>query len=124
MSKVVIPLFASTSTLHNAWTCLAKLYASKSHSCMTHVKEQLHLMNKGTKLVFYYLHSLKGIFDEPVLIYYSLSNDDLIIHALNCLELDFKEIVVVVHGRDNPISFEELHDKLVEHETFLQEDES
>ena len=81
-------------------------------------------MNKGTKLVFYYLHSLKGIFDEPVLIYYSLSNDDLIIHALNCLELDFKEIVIVVHGRDNPISFEELHDKLVEHETFLQGDES
>ena len=37
--EVAIPLVASTSTLHNAWTCLAKLYASKSRSRMMHLKE-------------------------------------------------------------------------------------
>ena len=48
------------------------------------------------------------------------SGDDLIIHDLNGLGPNFKDIATAVHALDSPISFEELHDKLVEHETFLK----
>jgi len=53
-----------------------------------------------------------------------LSDDDLIIFALNGLGSDFKEISAVIRARDTPVSFEELHDKLVEHEAFLKREES
>ena len=62
----------------------------------------------------------KGIYDEAALINSQLSGDDLIIHALNGLGPNFKDIAKVVRALDSPISFEELHDKLVEHETFLK----
>ena len=48
------------------------------------------------------------------------SGDDLIIHALNGLGPNFKDIAIAVHALDSPISFEELHNKLVEPETFLK----
>ena len=46
-----------------------------------------------------------------------------IIHYLNGLGLNFKETATAIHALDSPISFEELHYKLVEHETFLKRDE-
>ncbi|KAH7572413.1 hypothetical protein JRO89_XS04G0252900 [Xanthoceras sorbifolium] len=36
---------------------------------------------------------------------------------------EFKEIAAAVRARDTLISFDELHDKLVEHEAFLKRDE-
>lgn len=49
-----------------------------------------------------------------------LTNDDLILYFPNGLNPKFKEIMVVVLACENPISFEELCYKLVEHETMLK----
>ncbi|RVW33979.1 Retrovirus-related Pol polyprotein from transposon RE2 [Vitis vinifera] len=53
-----------------------------------------------------------------------LSDDDLTIFALNGLGSGFKEIFAAIRARDTPVSFKELHDKLVEHEAFLKREES
>ncbi|KAJ0038027.1 hypothetical protein Pint_22381 [Pistacia integerrima] len=59
---------------------------------------------------------VKSVADELALIDAPLSDDDLTIFALNGLGNGFKEISAAIRARDNSISFEELHDKLVEHE--------
>ena len=51
------------------------------------------------------------------------SDDDLIIYTLNGLGPEFKENVAAVRAHDSLISFEELHEKLLEHEASLKRDE-
>lgn len=71
-----------------------------------------------------YLQLIKAISDELAIIDAPLAEDDIIIHALNGLGPEFKEIAAAVRARENPITFEELHDKLVAYEGYLQREEA
>ncbi|EXC29362.1 hypothetical protein L484_021670 [Morus notabilis] len=70
------------------------------------------------------MQTIKWIADDLAFIGYPLNEDELIVYVFNGLEPDFKEINAAVRARDSPISFEELHDKLLDHETFLKRGES
>ncbi|KAL9437377.1 hypothetical protein AB3S75_023271 [Citrus x aurantiifolia] len=74
----------------------------------------------GSSSVADYLGSIKTIVDALALAGAPLDNTKLVIHALNGLNPKLKEIDVAIRARDTVISFEELHDKLVEYESFLQ----
>ncbi|XP_011038119.1 PREDICTED: uncharacterized protein LOC105135102 [Populus euphratica] len=63
------------------------------------------------------------ISDELSIIGEPPSDIDLVVHVLNGLGPTFKEIAAAIRARDNPISFEDLHDKLVEYENFLKREE-
>ena len=119
----VVPLIAAT-TSHDAWVKLHKLYANKSRSRVMNLKEKLTNITCNTHSVAEYLQTIKGIADELALIDTHLSDDDLTIFALNGLGNGFKAISAAIRARDTPISFEELHDKLVEHEAFFKREES
>ena len=69
-----------------------------------------------------YLMTIKHMADELALIGASLSEDEILLHVLNGLSPKYKELGVVMCVRDTPISFEELHDKLIEHEIYLKRD--
>lgn len=71
-----------------------------------------------------YLQLIKAISDELAIIDAPLAEDDIIIHALNGLGPEFKEIAAAVRARENPITFEELHDKLVAYEGYLKREEA
>ena len=88
------------------------------------LKEKLTNITCNTRSVAEYLQTIKGIADELALIDTHLSDDDLTIFALNGLGNGFKEIFAAIRARDTPVSFKELHDKLVEHEAFLKREES
>ncbi|CAI8614052.1 unnamed protein product [Vicia faba] len=47
----------------------------------------------------------------------------MVIHALNGLGLTFRDFTTVIHTRDSSIAFNELYDKLVDFEMFLQREE-
>ena len=83
-------------------------------------KEKLTNITCNTRSVAEYLQTIKGTVDDLALIDTHLSDDDLTIFALNGLGSGFKEIYTGIRARDTPVSFEELHDKLVEHEAFLK----
>ena len=55
---------------------------------------------------------------------YPLSEDEIILHVLNGLGNDFKEISATIQARDSPMTFEELHDKLQDQETLLKQDDT
>ena len=66
---------------------------------------------------------MRSISDELSIIGEPPSDIDLVVHVLNGLGPAFKEIAAAIRARDNPISFEDLHDKLVEYENFLKREE-
>ena len=84
------------------------------------IQEQLSQVTKDSKSVTDYMQTIKSLAGEIALIDAPLKSQDLTFHVPNGLGSDFEEVVAVVCARENPISFDELHDKLADHESFLK----
>ncbi|TXG57537.1 hypothetical protein EZV62_015366 [Acer yangbiense] len=118
LSNNVIPLISTATTSQEAWDKLSKLYANRSRTRVLQLKDQVSRITKGTQSVSEYLQTIKCIVDELDIIESSISDDNLIVHVLRGLESEFKDIHASIRSRETPVTFEELHDKLVEHEEF------
>ncbi|RVW79466.1 hypothetical protein CK203_050052 [Vitis vinifera] len=79
---------------------------------------------KGSQSIVEYMQTTKIIIDDFVLMGYPLSEDEIILHVLNGLGNDFKEINAAIRARDSSVTFEELHDKLQDQETLLKQDDT
>jgi len=62
--------------------------------------------------------------DEIALIDYPISDDDLTLYILHGLGFDFREIAAPIRVREKSLTFEELHDLLVGHDSYLRRLES
>ena len=60
------------------------------------------------------------LLDEIAIIDQPLSDGDLTLHILHGLGADFREIVAPIRAREKSLSFKELHDLLIGHETYLR----
>ncbi|CAD5178779.1 unnamed protein product [Musa acuminata subsp. malaccensis] len=67
-----------------------------------------------------YLQHIKVIIDDLALIGYFLCDEEVVIHTLNGLDTDYKELAAVIRARDSPVSFEDLYDKLTDYEMYLK----
>ncbi|CAL9193253.1 unnamed protein product [Musa hybrid cultivar] len=67
-----------------------------------------------------YLQLIKVIIDDLALIGHFLCDEEVVIHTLNGLDTDYKELAVAIRARDSPISFEDLYDKLTDYEMSLK----
>ena len=83
------------------------------------LKETL-IKPKGTTSISKYFQSLCNIYDELALISCPIRDDDLVIHVLHGVNLEFKEIAVVIRARESYISFEELLEKLIDYKQVMQ----
>ncbi|XP_021606277.1 uncharacterized protein LOC110610595 [Manihot esculenta] len=95
------------------WICqdqliLAAIIASTSFSAM-----HLSHLKRETRSVSEYLQIVKNVSENLALAGSPVSPVDLVIHVLNGIGSDFKEIAAAVRARDSIISFEELEDKLL-----------
>lgn len=95
------------------------MYANKSHTKAMQLKEEITLIKRGDKTIQDYLHTVKSLTNEIALIDRSKSDDDLTLHILNGLGLDFHEIATTIQAREKSLTFEELHDLLMGHEGYL-----
>ncbi|GFY82736.1 hypothetical protein Acr_02g0009760 [Actinidia rufa] len=123
VSEEIMPLIASATTSRMAWEKLNTLYANRSRSRVMSLKEQLTATTRGSSPVGEFLNTMRSISDELSIIGEPPSDIDLVVHVLNGLGPAFKEIAAAIRTRDNPISFEDLHDNLVEYENFLKREE-
>ena len=87
------------------------------------LKERLTATTRGSNSVRDILNTMRSISDELSIISEPPSDIDLVVHILNGLGPSFKEIAAAIRARDNLISFEDLHDKLIEYENFLNREE-
>jgi len=85
------------------------------------LKECLSSITKGETNVCDYLSSIRYVTDELTLIGHSVDDLDLVIVALNGLSPAYCEFCAAILTHDTPLLFfDELFDKLVDYEIFLQ----
>ncbi|GAU26108.1 hypothetical protein TSUD_225710 [Trifolium subterraneum] len=119
----IITALGNVKTSQQAWEVLQKMFANKTRARIMHLKERLSRFNKGASHVAEYLNSVKAIADELAIINSPLDDIDLIIHTLNGFGSEYREITTAIRTRENPISFDNLHDLLTDFETYLKRDE-
>ncbi|TXG54291.1 hypothetical protein EZV62_019547 [Acer yangbiense] len=87
---------------------MIQLFANPSSSCIMGLMEKLTTINRGTLPIEDYLGKIQDLVDELAFVNVPVLERNLIIHTLNGLGSEFKEIVAVVHARDSMNGFEEL----------------
>ncbi|KAD6119781.1 hypothetical protein E3N88_11052 [Mikania micrantha] len=117
----IIPLVTNASSSHDAWKILAGTYASPSRG---HIKQLQHRLKQFTKTpnqsITEYMQNIKIVVDELAILGKNMDQEDVNDVILNGLDqVSYKPIIDAIHGRDNPISFNELHEKLINHELSL-----
>lgn len=120
----VITMLGNVKTSKQAWDILTKMFASKTRARIMHLKERLSRFTKGSKPMSEYLHGIKALFDELAIINSPLNDDDIVIHTLNGLGTEYREITAALRARENPIGFDDLHDVLSDFENYLKRDET
>ncbi|OMO94368.1 hypothetical protein COLO4_16378 [Corchorus olitorius] len=93
------------------------MYASKSKSRMMSLKDKL-AQPRVSKSVSEYFQSIRTMSDDLALINSPVSEDDLVIYALNGIGQEYKEIAVGIRARESVISYEELMEKMCDYELF------
>nr|GMD08012.1 Retrovirus-related Pol polyprotein from transposon RE1 [Ipomoea batatas] len=66
-----------------------------------------------------YMHQIKRVVDELALLGKPMEHEDITDKILDGLDSDYQSVIDAVNGRDSIISFEELHEKLINKELAL-----
>lgn len=82
--------------------------------------DSLNKISKEGKTMAKYMQSIKSIVNDLTMIAHELNDEEITIHALNGLTSDFKELAAIIWAHDTMPTFEDLHDKLSNYETFLK----
>ena len=122
VDQSVVSMLGNVKTSKQAWDTLNKLFASKIRHRILYLKDRLSRSFKGTQSMAQYLHGIKAVADELAVIHCQIDDDDLVIHTLNGLGSEFREVSAAIRARENPISFDELHDMLTDYESYLAHD--
>lgn len=91
---------------------MANTYAKPSCGHIKQVKTLLKNTTKGTLNITDFLQSIKARANELAILGAPMNEEDLTKKILDGLGDDYKELVCDVQACDNPISFDELHEKL------------
>lgn len=110
-------------TSKQVWTALANRFASQSHSRIAHLKRQLQNLTQGSKTCSEHLQTAKSLANQLVVVGKPLPKDDLISYALNGLNPSFNHFITSfsLATRDNPLSFVDFRDELLNHEMLLNQ---
>lgn len=124
VDQSIITALGNVKTSKQAWDTLKKMFASKTRARIMHLKERLTRFTKGVSPISEYLHSIKAIADELAIINSPLDDVDLVIHTLNGLGSEYREIATAIRTRENPVSFDDLYDLLSDFENYLNREEN
>ena len=83
------------------------------------IKEQLKHATKGSQSISKYMQFIKTRADELANLGKPIDEEDLIEKILDGLDDDYKSLVDFINGSVTPISFDELHEKLIDKELSL-----
>ncbi|XP_038701850.1 uncharacterized protein LOC119998576 [Tripterygium wilfordii] len=78
------------------------------------------MLQCGSKSVSEYLQTMKVLDDELAQIDHPLCNDDMTLYVLQGLGSEYREIVAHIRAREKSLTFEELHEMLIPHESYLK----
>ncbi|KAD7476961.1 hypothetical protein E3N88_00097 [Mikania micrantha] len=115
LSPQMVSLVTNDPCSHDAWKILANTCAPPSHG---HIKQLQYRLKQITKTpnqtITEYMQSIKVVVDELEILGKNLDQENIIDIIIKGLDQSaYKSIVDVVYARDYPISFNELHEKLI-----------
>lgn len=84
------------------------------------LKEHFTLLERGDRPIAAYLKDVKSTINELAIINTPLSSNNITLHVLHGLDLDYCDLVTLIHTHETPLTFEELRDLLTSHEAYLQ----
>lgn len=92
-----------------------------SRSRVFQLKKDLSKIQLGSRSAVEFLQQIKAKVDELAVIDRRLSYDDVTFYLLEELGPNYRELASFIQTRDSPISFSELHDKVIVQETYLKQ---
>ncbi|KAH7565179.1 hypothetical protein JRO89_XS09G0155200 [Xanthoceras sorbifolium] len=96
LSDCIIPQVTTLKTSFESWNRLTKYYANSSSSRSMRLIEQLISISRGTQPVANYLATVRSLADQLAMIGELVPNRNLVMHTLNGLDSEFKELSTVV----------------------------
>jgi N-acetyl-gamma-glutamylphosphate reductase len=102
ISSVAATVVTHLGTVTNAkqvWDILKTMYAGKSRIRIMALKQRISTFGKGTQSMAAYLQGIKAIADELSIIDNPLDSTDLVIHTLNGLTTEYREIAAALRSR-------------------------
>ncbi|XP_019457616.1 PREDICTED: uncharacterized protein LOC109358003 [Lupinus angustifolius] len=111
---IVVTHLATVQTAQRAWDTLKTMYASRSRVHIMALKQRITTFTKGTQTMATYLQGIKAIADELAIIDHPLDNTDLVIHTLNGLSSEYKDISAALCSRETSVSYADLHEILMD----------
>ncbi|KAK0590492.1 hypothetical protein LWI29_027891 [Acer saccharum] len=112
-----------STTSAQAWMKLEATYANQSNTRKLGLLDSLANVSLEDKSVADYMQGIKSIIDNLELIGHSVDDGTIVVHTLNGLGSAYMPLASAIRAQDIPISFEELYDKLLDHEAYLRREE-
>ena len=81
------------------------------------------MITRGSLSIIDFLISIKKLADELTALGAPPSDADLLVYTTRGLGPAYKELIIAMRTRDYVVQFEELFDKIIDHETFLLHNE-
>ncbi|KAG5569456.1 hypothetical protein H5410_059222 [Solanum commersonii] len=119
LSSEVVPLVLSVDTFFDVWTTLHNTYARPSRARILGLKKFLSQAMKGTQSMSSYLQHINQLVTTLNSTGATLTMDDITLHVIHGLSLEYRGICDSLRTRDSPITFDELHEKICDYEAYL-----
>lgn len=117
LSQDIVPLVSHTVSSEDAWNVLAKTYANPSRGHLKQIKNTLTHITHTNQSISAYMNSIKVCTDRLSAMGKPMDHEDITEKVLSGLDYEqFKSVIDAVNARDTPISFDELHEKLINKE--------
>ncbi|KAE8680407.1 hypothetical protein F3Y22_tig00111390pilonHSYRG00061 [Hibiscus syriacus] len=121
ISSSLVLLIKKSTTSHEAWQILANTYARPTRGHIKQIKDQIKKATKGSQSISNYMQYIKCRTDQLTTFGKPMDHEDIIEKILEGLDDDYHHIADIVEGRDTPISFDELHEKIINRELTIQQ---
>ncbi|CAL8096539.1 unnamed protein product [Prunus armeniaca] len=113
LSNDAIECVIGCKTAHDAWMNLTDPYAIVYRASINHLKIELHTAHKGSDSIEKFLLCLKHIRNHLAVTRVSVSDDDMMIAALNGLHFEYDMIKTILVALDTSLSFKDFCNQLL-----------
>ncbi|GJX67472.1 retrovirus-related pol polyprotein from transposon RE1 [Tanacetum coccineum] len=114
MEPTIVPLVSRTTTSKALWDTLASTFASSSRRHVKQLKAKFKSLTKGPQSIIEFMHAIKMCTDQFALLDDPVKPEDITDKVLESLDSSYSRFVDAINARDGPISFAELHEKLLD----------
>lgn len=120
LDPTVVPFVSRSESSKQLWETLANTFAKQSRGREKLLKVELKNITKGPLSISEYMNAIKVCTDQLALLDCPLKPEDIIDRILEGLGSDYQSVIDAVHARDSPISFDDLHEKLLNRESTIK----